>query len=79
MSETLVDLQLTSNEVWQIEQICDEFEGDAIPNCTLNCFFGFPPRTRGNQLTKNVTARRKRSQALDGMKRSLLFTGMSAK
>ena len=26
MSETLVDLQLTSNEVWQIEQICDEFE-----------------------------------------------------
>ncbi len=26
MSETLVDFQLSSSEVWQIDQICDEFE-----------------------------------------------------
>lgn len=26
MSETLVDSRLSANEVWQIEQICDEFE-----------------------------------------------------
>jgi predicted Ser/Thr protein kinase len=26
LSETLVNFQLSSNEVWQIEQVCDEFE-----------------------------------------------------